>query len=115
VAAEALSDHPLAAAVVRDGRTRLASDAVIPEAGEVRSVTGRGLTARIDGDIVFVGKKEMFAEVGGPPVPMEVRDRGSGAQGPHDHDRAAGRALPRHPRPYGHAARARKTGDCAAA
>lgn len=73
VAAEALSDHPLAAAVVRDGRTRLGSDVVIPEAGDMRSITGRGLQAQFEGEPVFVGKKEMFAEVGGAPLPPELR------------------------------------------
>jgi Cd2+/Zn2+-exporting ATPase len=73
VAVEALSDHPLAAAVVRDGRARLGSDVEVPVARDLRSITGRGLEASLDGERVFVGKSELFAEVEGPPLPAAVR------------------------------------------
>jgi Cd2+/Zn2+-exporting ATPase len=73
VAAESLSDHPLAAAVVRDGRARLGSDVVLPKASDMRSITGRGLAAQVEDELVYVGKKEMFAEVGGAQLPAEVR------------------------------------------
>ena len=72
IAVEALSDHPLAAAVVRDGQARLGGEAP-PEAQDLRSITGRGLTARIGGEAVFVGKAALFAEVEGPPLPAAVR------------------------------------------
>ena len=72
VAVEALSDHPLASAVVRDGRARLGGEAP-PEAQDLRSITGRGLAARIGGEPVFVGKAALFAEIEGPPLPAAVR------------------------------------------
>ena len=72
IAVEALSDHPLAAAVVRDGRARL-GDAAPPEAQDLRSITGRGLSARIGGEPVLVGKAALFAGAEGPSLPTEVR------------------------------------------
>lgn len=73
VAVESLSDHPLAAAVVRDGRERLGSNAVIAPAEDLRSITGRGLSAKIQGETVFVGKSALFEEIKGPSLPDEVR------------------------------------------
>jgi Cd2+/Zn2+-exporting ATPase len=73
IAVEGLSDHPLAAAVVRDGRARLGAGVTVPEATELRSITGRGLAARIGEDAAFVGKAALFAEIEGPPVTPEVQ------------------------------------------
>ena len=73
VAVEALSDHPLAAAVVRDGRARLGSDVAIPDARDLRSITGRGVAASVGGERVLVGKGELFGEVEGPPLPAAMR------------------------------------------
>jgi Cd2+/Zn2+-exporting ATPase len=72
IAVEALSDHPLAAAVVRDGRARLGADLTVPAAEDLRSITGRGLSARIGIDPVHVGKAALFAEIDGPPMPQAV-------------------------------------------
>ena len=61
IAVEALSDHPLAAAIVRDLTPRVTeSDPV--EATDLASVTGRGIRATIDGDSVEVGNLRMFDE-----------------------------------------------------
>jgi Cd2+/Zn2+-exporting ATPase len=72
IAVEALSDHPLAAAVVRDGRARLGADVTVSAAEDLRSITGRGLSARIGTDPVHVGKAALFAEIDGPPMPQAV-------------------------------------------
>lgn len=74
IAVEALSDHPLAAAVVRDGRAQIGAGVTVAEATELRSITGRGLAAQIGEDAVYVGKAALFAEIEGPPVPAEVQD-----------------------------------------
>jgi Cd2+/Zn2+-exporting ATPase len=74
VAVESLSDHPLAAAVVRDGRERL-GDASIPEAHDLQSITGRGVQAQVDGRSVYIGKDDLFGEVNGPPLPEAVREQ----------------------------------------
>ncbi len=59
VAVERLSDHPLAAAIVRDGRLRLGQREV-PEALGLTALTGRGVTAQLAGVSVAIGKAEMF-------------------------------------------------------
>ena len=67
IAVEALSDHPLAQAVVRDGRARL-GDAAIPAAGGLESLTGRGVRASLEGETVLIGKAEMFGADGIAPL-----------------------------------------------
>lgn len=66
VAVERLSDHPLAAAVVRDGGERL-KDYPIPVAAEVTSLTGKGVQARVAGQTVVIGKPKLFEEGQGAP------------------------------------------------
>lgn len=67
VAVEKLSDHPLAQAVVRDGVDRL-GDTDIPEASDLKSLTGRGVTARLGDETVWIGKAEMFGVDGTAPL-----------------------------------------------
>lgn len=67
VAVESLSDHPLAKAIVRDGRARL-GEQLVPEASDLDSLTGRGLAARIGGEAVLIGKAEMFGADGIAPL-----------------------------------------------
>lgn len=74
IAVERLSDHPLAAAVVRDGLVRLGSHAV-PVATDIESLTGRGLKAIVAGETVHLGKKSLFNEVGGAAVPATLKTR----------------------------------------
>ncbi|UUO02056.1 heavy metal translocating P-type ATPase [Mycolicibacterium novocastrense] len=59
VAVEEQSDHPLARAIVRDGRERLAG-ATVPRATDVRALTGRGIVASVERVDVRIGKTEMF-------------------------------------------------------
>jgi Cd2+/Zn2+-exporting ATPase len=72
VAVEELSDHPLAGAVVRDGRALLGDSAAVPKAEGVRSITGRGLVAELGDQPVFVGKAALFAEIDGPSMPAAM-------------------------------------------
>lgn len=67
VAVEALSDHPLAQAIVTDGRERLGK-AKPPEATDLKSLTGRGVVATVDGQTVWIGKVEMFGKDGVPAL-----------------------------------------------
>ncbi len=67
VAVEAMSDHPLAQAIVKDGRERLGS-AELPSANDLKSLTGRGVTANVDGETVWIGKAEMFGSDGIPAL-----------------------------------------------
>ena len=71
VAVEQQSDHPLAAAVVRDGVALLAGVS-IPTATQVESLTGKGLKGMVDGKIVVLGKKSLFGEIEGSPLPADV-------------------------------------------
>ncbi len=67
VAVERLSDHPLAEAIARDGRERLGGRE-IAEAQDLKSLTGRGVTALLDGKPVWIGKAEMFGADGIAPL-----------------------------------------------
>lgn len=67
VAVEALSDHPLAQAIVKDGKDRLGGGE-IPPATDLRSLTGRGVTATVEGQPVWIGKAEMFGVDGVPAL-----------------------------------------------
>lgn len=64
IAVEQRSDHPLAGAVVNDGRERLDSGDVEP-ATSVRSITGRGVAGTVAGDAVLIGNAKLFDERGG--------------------------------------------------
>lgn len=67
VAVEQLSDHPLAAAIARDGRERLGGSAVA-QARDLKSLTGRGVMASLDDKPVWIGKAEMFGVDGVAPL-----------------------------------------------
>lgn len=71
VAVEKLSDHPLAAAVVRYGQDRLDQSAV-DEAHDLESITGRGVKAVVDGEAVYIGKDDLFSEIDGAPLPNSL-------------------------------------------
>lgn len=78
IAVEDLSKHPLAKAVVRDGKKKLeegenGSGGNVPEATDLKSITGRGIQATVEGDLVHIGKDDLFTEVDGPPLPDSVR------------------------------------------
>lgn len=66
VAVEKLSDHPLAAAVVKDGKERL-KDAEIPKAQNLESVTGHGVKAKLNNTQITIGNKKLFKN-----LPKEV-------------------------------------------
>jgi Zn2+/Cd2+-exporting ATPase len=70
IAVESQSDHPLAAAVVRDATTRV-GDRRPPVATAVRSLTGKGVEATVDGETVTIGKPAMF-EAEGPSPPESL-------------------------------------------
>ncbi|TWT67368.1 heavy metal translocating P-type ATPase [Allorhodopirellula solitaria] len=78
VAVESLSNHPLAQAVTRDAQERL--DAIADEDASVRSpatdlnsITGRGVRATVQGDLVYIGNAKLFTEVDGPSLPETIQ------------------------------------------
>jgi Zn2+/Cd2+-exporting ATPase len=72
VAVEKLSDHPLAAAIVKDGTERLKVD--VPAATNASAIQGRGIEAEYEGSIVHIGNKELFEE-GTDQLPDDIRSR----------------------------------------
>jgi len=73
VAVERLSDHPLAQAVVRDGLDRL-EGRVFAKASDLKSLTGRGVTAQLNGETAWIGKAEMFGAGGIEPLDLAAAD-----------------------------------------
>ncbi len=63
VAVESLSDHPLAKAIARDGRNYV-GEYPIPKANDLKSMTGMGVRATVAGQVVLIGKPEMFGAEG---------------------------------------------------
>jgi Cd2+/Zn2+-exporting ATPase len=67
IAVEKLSDHPLAEAIVKGAEEKL-KDKKVPEAKNVKGITGRGVQAELNGKKIFIGNKALFAkEKGGIP------------------------------------------------
>jgi Cd2+/Zn2+-exporting ATPase len=66
---ESSSDHTLAAALVEGAKARLPKGAETPRAADIKSITGRGIQATVNGQTVHIGKPVLFAELGGPALP----------------------------------------------
>lgn len=71
VAVEALSDHPLAAAIVEGGKREL-GDIEIPKAENLKALTARGIQADFNGGLVHIGNRRLFEELTGEPVPVAI-------------------------------------------
>ncbi len=73
IALESSSNHPLAKAVVRDGKKRMKELNGIPEAMNSEAIQGKGIKGKVDGDLVRIGNLELYEESGG--VPVEVQEK----------------------------------------
>lgn len=73
-AVEKLSDHPLAAAVVKGAKERLSDNTIntIEEAKNLQSVTGRGVKAEYRGEEVFIGNRGLYEEELKISIPREL-------------------------------------------
>jgi Cd2+/Zn2+-exporting ATPase len=60
IAVEKLSDHPLAAAIVKGGTENLKKD--VPPAAHVDAIQGRGVKAEYLGNTIRIGNKELFTD-----------------------------------------------------
>ncbi len=69
-AVERRSQHPLARAILQAAERR---GLAVPEAGDLESVTGRGIRSTVDGAAVDVGRLLMFEETG-ETIPTTVRE-----------------------------------------
>ncbi|HEX8061316.1 MAG TPA: heavy metal translocating P-type ATPase, partial [Cyclobacteriaceae bacterium] len=74
VAVEGLSNHPMAKAVVRDGKDRL-KDKSIPEASRLEAVTGKGIKATVGTDKVYVGNLDLFESPDQRKPTKDVEDK----------------------------------------
>jgi len=68
-AVERRSNHPLAQAVVREAEQQ---GLTLPQAGDLESITGRGVRSALDGQPVLIGNLGLF-EVEGLAVPEDIR------------------------------------------
>ncbi|WP_339674862.1 heavy metal translocating P-type ATPase [Cyclobacterium marinum] len=74
VAVENLSDHPLAKAVVRDGKERL-KDTVIPEASDLEAVLGKGIKASLGSDKIYIGNLDLFEDLDENKPSQEIEEQ----------------------------------------
>lgn len=70
VAVESQSDHPLAQAIV-NGIMMKNPGIKAPLAHNVKGVTGKGVSAEIDGIAVLIGNKALFKNTGGLPAEID--------------------------------------------
>ncbi len=69
LAVESHSDHPLASALVDGARERLPKDQVAQTAEDVKSITGRGIQASVNGETVYIAKPVLFSEIKVESIP----------------------------------------------
>lgn len=74
VAVENLSDHPLANAVVRDGKER-SENKDIPEAKDLEAVLGKGIKASLGTDKVYIGNLEFFESLDDNKPSKEIEEK----------------------------------------
>lgn len=74
LAVEEHSDHPLASAIVKGARDRLPAGFSALTATEVSSITGRGVSARVESEDVYIGKPILFSELAGAKMPPDVEE-----------------------------------------
>lgn len=74
LAVEEQSDHPLALAVVSGARERLADRIKPATVADVKSITGRGVQALVDGQTVHIGKPVLFSELSDSALPAAVEE-----------------------------------------
>src|SRR5690625_4956094 len=74
IAVEGLSDHPLAAAIVRDGK-KLLHNTEIPKATDLRSITAMGVTANGAGKKAYIGNRRLMEKISKREVPVELEEK----------------------------------------
>ncbi len=72
-AVEVHSDHPLAQAIVRAVEKRLGTSDLI--ATDFQSITGKGVSAKINGEHVFIGKAGLFLKDDQDALPEDVAQK----------------------------------------
>ena len=72
VAVESLSDHPLAAAIVKGGQKELGTTEIL-KAENLEALTARGVRAKWKSSVIHIGNRRLFEELTGNPVPDEIQ------------------------------------------
>lgn len=77
IAAEMLSEHPLASAIIRDGKRFLLNGNIDPEnidkAKDLQCFGGLGCSTVVNGESVFLGNKTFFKRMLNLDIPMAIR------------------------------------------
>ena len=73
IALENTSNHPLAKAIVRDGKNKLTSSNGLLEVQDSEAVQGKGIQAKIGGETIKIGNLELYGE--NTEVPSEVKSK----------------------------------------
>ncbi|MCE7053665.1 heavy metal translocating P-type ATPase [Algoriphagus sp. AGSA1] len=74
VAVEGLSDHPLAKAVVRDGKERMEGKK-IPEADSLEAVLGKGIKANVGADKIYIGNLDLYEALNDNKPSQEIIEK----------------------------------------
>ncbi len=70
-AVEALSDHPLAAAIVEGGKKEL-GDTSLPKAENLKALIARGVQATCENSTIHIGNRRLFEELTSKKIPEEI-------------------------------------------
>lgn len=70
IALENTSNHPLARAIVRDGKKEFSGNLRLPEVQNVEAVQGKGITGEVSGELIKIGNLELFEN-----VPQDTSER----------------------------------------
>ncbi len=79
VAVENLSDHPLAKAVVRDGKERL-KGTEIPDASDLEAVLGKGIKASLAEDNIYIGNLDLYEDLDDAKPSEEISTKVKGLE-----------------------------------
>lgn len=73
IAIESLSDHPLATAIVKDGKRKI-GNIEIPKATNLESITAMGVSANINSTKAYIGNRRLMEEVSKQKVPSYLEN-----------------------------------------
>src|SRR5699024_4661662 len=74
IAVESLIDHPLARAIVRDGKKQLKIQE-IPQAKNLESITARGVHAEVNQQKIYIGNRRLMREITKNEIPKDLENQ----------------------------------------
>ncbi|MFV8226211.1 heavy metal translocating P-type ATPase [Christiangramia aquimixticola] len=81
IALESSSNHPLAKAVVRDGRSRMEHLNGLPKVSSSEAIQGKGIKGVVENTNVEIGNLELYEDLGGVPAPVSEQVKNLEKQG----------------------------------